>query len=337
MTRTKPYFSVIIPVYNAENYLPQCIESVLKQNYSNFEMILINDGSQDSSGLICDDYQKQDNRIRVYHQGNLGAATARNKGIVRANGEYILFLDSDDYWVDNCLSKIASRLKEKEEKVDVLFLHHAKVTSNGELSAFEGYSFDSLNQKGLADYILTQKKVDVSACFKVMKRELFTDSRLYFTDSLLAEDIDWFFKLITLAQHYSTYEGGFYCYRMTEHSVSSITNEKRMKDYLFILKKWIALADNYYSVGIQSHHFYYMVGYEYEVLLAGLYNYSSDVRKKYKLELMDLFWLLDYRSGRRSQLIKTFQRLVGFNGLCKILNLYLRHRILKTKPLSKTS
>ena len=88
--------SVIIPVYNTEKYLSECVNSVLAQTYNKFELILIDDGSKDNSGDICDWYAAQDNRIRVIHQTNSGVSNARNKGINEANGIYIAFIDSDD-------------------------------------------------------------------------------------------------------------------------------------------------------------------------------------------------------------------------------------------------
>ncbi|HEM6232625.1 TPA: glycosyltransferase family 2 protein [Streptococcus suis] len=91
-----PLISIIVPVYNVENYLDECIRTVLAQTYSNWELLLINDGSTDSSGTICDDYAKGDERIRVIHKNNGGLSDARNAGIDNCTGEYITFLDSDD-------------------------------------------------------------------------------------------------------------------------------------------------------------------------------------------------------------------------------------------------
>ena len=91
--------SIIIPVYNVEQYLPKCLDSILAQTYKNLEIILVNDGSQDNSGKICDDYAKKDTRIKVIHQKNGGVAAARNMGLSIANGEWIGFLDSDD-WIE---------------------------------------------------------------------------------------------------------------------------------------------------------------------------------------------------------------------------------------------
>lgn len=95
----RPYVSIIVPVYNVEKYLPVCIESILLQTISDFELLLINDGSTDNSGEICNEYARLDNRVSVYHQKNAGASIARNRGIEEAISEYICFMDSDD-WVD---------------------------------------------------------------------------------------------------------------------------------------------------------------------------------------------------------------------------------------------
>ena len=97
MNENKPFFSVIVPVYNVEKYLHRCVDSILAQSYSDFEVLLVDDGSMDKSGTICDDYALKDNRIRVFHQANAGVSAARNKGIDEAKGEYVVFVDSDDY------------------------------------------------------------------------------------------------------------------------------------------------------------------------------------------------------------------------------------------------
>ena len=95
----KPVISVIIPVYNVEKYIRQCVDSVLEQSYKDFELILVDDGSPDNCPRICDEYARKDSRVHVIHQMNSGVSAARNKGIEHAKGEWISFIDSDD-WVD---------------------------------------------------------------------------------------------------------------------------------------------------------------------------------------------------------------------------------------------
>ena len=94
-----PLISLVIPVYNVEKYLDKCMESVLAQTYDNYEVILVDDGSTDNSGKMCDEYAERDSRVTVYHQKNSGVSVARNVGIENAKGEFISFIDSDD-WVD---------------------------------------------------------------------------------------------------------------------------------------------------------------------------------------------------------------------------------------------
>ena len=115
-----PFFSVIIPVYNVEKYLDQCVRSVLNQPFTDLEVILVDDGSTDSSGKMCDAYVARDSRVRVIHQENGGLGQARNAGLHVAKGKWILFLDSDDYWCDGCLSMLVERMQQwPEEKLYV--------------------------------------------------------------------------------------------------------------------------------------------------------------------------------------------------------------------------
>ena len=93
----KKLISVVLPIYNVENYIEKCMESVLNQTYKNIEIILVDDGSPDNCPIICDQYVKEDNRVKVVHKENGGLSDARNAGIKVANGDYITFIDSDDY------------------------------------------------------------------------------------------------------------------------------------------------------------------------------------------------------------------------------------------------
>lgn len=105
----KPKISIIVPVYNTELYLRECIESILRQSYVDFEVLLVDDGSTDASGSICEDYAAKDTRIRVFHQDNQGVSSARNLALDHVQGRYVLFLDADDFWyVDTCLETLVN-------------------------------------------------------------------------------------------------------------------------------------------------------------------------------------------------------------------------------------
>lgn len=124
-----PLISVVIPVYNVEKYIAQCLDSILSQTYHNLEILLTDDGSTDSSGNICDEYIRKDNRIKVFHQQNKGVSTARNNGIRNASGEYISFIDPDDFIDKDFYEYLLNQLYKSDS--DIVFCAFRKVNENG--------------------------------------------------------------------------------------------------------------------------------------------------------------------------------------------------------------
>lgn len=120
MTTNNPLISVVIPVYNGECYLEKCLDSLLVQTYSFFELILINDGSNDGSAQICNEYTRKDRRIKVYHQENAGVSVSRNRGIEQAAGEYLSFVDADDWVGNNYLRNLLNGLSLESDKAMVI-------------------------------------------------------------------------------------------------------------------------------------------------------------------------------------------------------------------------
>lgn len=125
-----PKFSIVVPVYNVESYLVRCIESVLLQTYADFELVLVDDGSSDESGNICDSYAEKDCRIKVIHKSNGGVSTARNVGIENASGEYITFCDSDDYYKPNLLETVIKYIDDGD--VDLLSYNYETLLLSGQ-------------------------------------------------------------------------------------------------------------------------------------------------------------------------------------------------------------
>lgn len=119
-----PLISVIVPVYNVEKYLKRCVESILNQTHSNIQVLLVDDGSTDQSGEICDWYAEKDQRIRVLHQKNAGQSAARNNALRKVKGEYIAFIDSDDFWETDMLSYLLGILKKNDAQLSVCGVHH---------------------------------------------------------------------------------------------------------------------------------------------------------------------------------------------------------------------
>lgn len=167
-----PKLSIIIPVYNSESYITQCIDSILTQSFTNFELILVNDGSTDNSDKICDEYALKDCRIRVIHKENGGVSSARNKGLDEAQGEWIMFVDSDDYLSNIYLSAFPFEIYHDIEIAGMQMMTNNKFTScpKQEKLYLEKEFLDFFNEIFNNPYI-------TSPCAKVYKRSILNDIR----------------------------------------------------------------------------------------------------------------------------------------------------------------
>ena len=153
----KHLISIIVPVYNVEKYIDKCIKSILEQTYKNLQIILIDDGSQDKSGQICDEYELQDNRIEVIHKKNGGLSDARNLGIKKARGEYIGFVDSDDYISKNMYEDMYKIIQEKDS--DVCICNVYNVIDGKEILKNEDNGLKEYNKIEILKVIKFQKKL----------------------------------------------------------------------------------------------------------------------------------------------------------------------------------
>lgn len=301
-----PKFTVIIPVYNVAAYLSKCINSVLKQEFKQYEVILIDDGSTDESGKMCDEFAKQDKRIVAIHQKNKGLSAARNIGIENAKGEYILFLDSDDYWHDSrALNIIYSRLS--VSNADILSFNYMKFCDD----VFERPYFRQDNdmpldelEKNSLEYQVNNELWIACAWNKVIKRELFYQGKLYFNFGITSEDIDWCLRLALYAEKFDFIANVIVCYRQRKTSISkSITVQKtdmlidNIEDCLALLEteKRIQKVDN-----LKPY-----IGYQYGT---AIYSVSSIVDKKECNRLMGRLkekkYVLKWSKNKKVQMIQ---------------------------------
>lgn len=180
--------SIIVPVYNVEKYLKRCIDSILLQTFKDFEIILVDDGSTDKSGSICDEYSMIDNRIKVIHKENGGLSSARNIGINLAKGKYIAFVDSDDY-INERMYEILYKFIE-ETKADIAICNYKKVNDN--ISFNKKINYDEINIKkfnnieALEQIYLMNGPQFIIACNKLYKREIFKN--LKYPEGRIHED-----------------------------------------------------------------------------------------------------------------------------------------------------
>ena len=177
-----PKLSVIVPVYNTEKYLRECIDSILAQTFTDFELILVDDGSTDKSGAICDEYCRLDDRIRVIHQNNGGVTVARKRGVELSSGEYVTFVDSDD-WIDpNTYSDIMYNIEIHNADIGIFAILQEeslpKIISNcvGEGVFSKELLRDAVYQRMLFDYSQNRAGVIPSLCNKIAKRAILQKS-----------------------------------------------------------------------------------------------------------------------------------------------------------------
>lgn len=206
---SSPLITVIVPVYNAEKTLRQCVDSILCQGYRDFELLLIDDGSKDSSPEICDEYSQKDNRVKVFHKPNGGVSSARNLGIENAKGEWITFIDADDYITDGYFDGVGG------QNEDVLIKGYQKFDHSGIVAGKEAE--DLLGISAFSDF-LSQYVTDSllrGPVFKFYKRSLNGDLR-FLTDMKIGEDAWFVFNYLAKCKSFAVLPKGEYMVRLAE-------------------------------------------------------------------------------------------------------------------------
>jgi len=227
-----PIISVIVPVYNVDKYLNQCIDSILNQTFSNFELILVNDGSFDYSYKICKEYAEKDSRVRVFSQENKGAGSARNKGIDESKGEYLTFIDSDDYVVADYLEKLYHAIVEYNVSI-AMTAYYRYDDSNNMLYYYlrdEDYGSEMIPQNELFNRMLDDANY-LQVCAKIYRKTLFDDVR--FPVNRYFEDFYTVTKLFVLTPEIVFVKDNLYCYRRHPNSiVNTPVNLKKVIDHI---------------------------------------------------------------------------------------------------------
>ncbi len=223
-----PKFSIVVPVYNAEKYLDECVNSVLSQSVTDFELILVNDGSTDESGHICDGFALRDSRVKVIHQQNSGPIPTRFNGVKNATGEYILSLDSDDYWLEGLLERVNNAVE--RFGCDMLIFRLLKGDEachdffGGERECIEqgDYFSTSLRESGMNSIVIKAcrralfENVDISSVMSVRNSE----------DLLIST------MLARKAEKISYISDVLYFYRANDTNISSSIDKNALDEYL---------------------------------------------------------------------------------------------------------
>ena len=217
MSKRQELIIVVVPVYNVERYVSKCIDSIIKQTYSNFELILIDDGSPDNSGKICDEYAKIDNRIRVIHQENKGLAEVRNVGIKESKGDFLQFVDSDD-WIEPDTLEICINIADKYD-ADIVCFRAIKAYLDGREVHTSGkkYGIRIMDMPEALSNVFFSKFVDVISWNKLIRTSLLHE--ITYPRGILYEDMFTTYKIIAKASKVACTDKELYHYLQNPQSI----------------------------------------------------------------------------------------------------------------------
>lgn len=307
-------FSIIIPVYNVERYLEQCVRSVLGQTFGDFEVILVDDGSTDSSGKLCDSFASRDARVHVIHQPNAGSSAARNTGIAYASGDYVLFMDGDDFWLDaSFLERVSSILR--QHPVDVVEFDAIKFNDGEQPVVHEdGHkgrpSMEvclamQKNREALFCHLIQHNAIVGSACNKIVNKRFFLNGALRFREGVTAEDIDWTARLMSAAGTWLCHNAYIYAYRQRSGSISHSFSYLSAKQQ----------AENIEYIAALQDQAPYMRAYLGVCVTNWLINVSTlgfSEQNRLRPHFKKLMSAMDFHATRRTYVISKVLRLLGY-------------------------
>ena len=321
---SKDLVSVVVPIYNVEKYIKRCVDSIINQTYKNLDIILVDDESPDNCPGICEDYAKKDKRITVIHKQNGGLSDARNFGIKAAKGEFITFVDSDDFLSEECIETLLKNIKRYSS--DISIGGHQVIYENGKLiKKYTEKEFDS-DSKGILDKILYDDGIDLSAWAKLYKRSLFKNIR--YPVGRLYEDAATTYKLIDLSNKVSVISKPVYYYVIRKDSITNVDFSPQKMDLIISTKEMTSYVQEKYPELEKGCNRRLM--YAYLSTITQL-SKSRIIDNKIKKELMDYVKnnrkkvLIDKRAPKRDK-IGILSLCFGFNFFRIVWNIYDKNR-----------
>lgn len=311
--------SFVIPVYKVERYLHTCVTSIFDQSYKDIEVILVDDGSPDNCPKLCDEIAQSDSRVKVIHKRNGGLSSARNEGLKVATGEYVVFLDSDDWWSDNeALTRIVSKINMCHP--DVVIFGGRKYYTRDDKYSGDSKHLDVFANECIVDIEQLMRHSAFLACAwdKVVKRSVLVENGIYFRIGQLSEDIEWCSKLLLLNLKYAVVSGDIHIYRQQNSSsiTANITN-KNLRDIKQVVEEYSQLAKDSHCEPLL--HF---LSLEYLLWLAITPCLSGEDGRIMKMQMGKNFWLFDYNWYPRIALLRKI-KFLGYHITSYLITLAL--------------
>ena len=328
---SNPMFSIIVPVYNTEKELERCVRSVTCQSFRDFELILVDDGSKDRSGAMCDAFSAEDSRVVTIHQKNAGCSEARNTGIRASKGSYLIFVDSDDMWDDEKALQGIADVIQGHPGVDAVCFGVRIYNEDGGFVKERKPLPPTAPVKDKAEIVrhLVYTNGYISTSYvKALRRDFFLEQQLFFIKGLLSEDIEWSARILLGCKTLEIYPNAFYKrIQRSEGSITSSIGKKNITDILGSIERGVALVEEKAENEAMKALYYEYWAYQYAMLLGLTRKIHADSEYPSILKrLKKLKWLLKYDHVKKVKAVHMLVSCLGVSSAVKILSLYYRTR-----------
>ena len=318
--------SFIIPVYKVEKYLRQCVESITTQTYRDIEVILVDDGSPDDSPALCDNLADEDVRVNAIHKENGGLSDARNVGLKAATGDFVVFVDGDDFWLSKDDLNELMAVAEQQPEADFIGYNCKYYYPETEsFSPWVAYS-DKLSMpvdKNMAMIELVKSGTfPMSACLKLIKREFLIKNELFFVKGQIAEDIPWFINVLDKCGKCSFVDRYVYAYRQNvAGSITNFSGDMSFRSLLNIVETETDKVESRSFSKEAKEALYSFLAYELSILMT-----YSNIDREISKRLKTYSWLIEYDINPKVKKVKICRRLLGMDLTVLLLKLYQNKR-----------
>lgn len=318
-------FSIVVPIYKVEKYLRQCVESVLNQSFSNFELILVDDGSPDSCPQICDEYARKDWRVRVIHKENGGLPAARNSGIRIATGDYLMHLDGDDFWDEKYLENVAPILEREPRHLylgNSRFDYTEKKVSKEVLFDVEGIKEKSYDEI-IKLFFTGKNKIPTAAWHNIYSLSYLKEKGLYLDENLSwSEDADNFYRCIFSTKDIGFFDYTFYYYRRDNNgAMTKNPSTKHFLSNISVAKRWFYVVRELQMSPQMKKIILSRFANSYIYLLKSiscLKDPDFDIVSKAVMNEKEMF---EYVSGFLCKAIYFLTKMVGVKRTCQLIRM----------------
>lgn len=319
--------SFVVPVYNVESYLRQCVDSILSQTYRNIEVILVDDGSPDRCPAMCDAYTQLDCRVKVLHKPNGGLSDARNTGLMVATGDYVIFVDSDDMWMRNdSLENLIAYIKRYPECQFYGFNCQSYYSDTQNYRKWLPYSDNLLTpiSGSMALHLLVASgTVPMSAWMKVIDRNWLLSMKIIFKVGQISEDVPWFIDLLDKCDKCVFVNDYIYAYRQNViGSISSTRGERSFYSVLDIIQTELELIDQRTFTTVAKDSLRSFLAYELSILMSMACRLPKKQQPIARKELKKLCWLFEYTQNPKVRMVSRVYNIFGYAITERVLRLY---------------